>query len=71
MQKSSKVRVGVRVPPELVNIAGTSGAILAVVVTGSTITAAWPDPTVWQFAGAYLAPAALAFAAYWWVAQKL
>lgn len=71
MQKSTKARAGVRVPPELMNIVGTSGAILAVVATGSAVTAALPDPNVWQFAGAYLAPAALAFAAYWWIAQRL
>jgi len=71
MQRSEKTRTGLRIPPEIINIVGTSGAILAVVATGSTITAAMPDPSVWQFAGAYLAPAALAFAAYWWIAQKL
>ena len=61
----------VRIPPEIANIAGTSAAILGVVVTGSAIAAAWPHMTAWQFAGAYLAPAAVAFAAYWWIAQKL
>lgn len=71
MQQSDKTRTGVRIPPEILNIVGTAGALLAVVFTGSTIAAAVPDLTVSQFAGAYLAPAALAFAAYWWVAQKL
>jgi len=60
-----------KAPPEFVNILGTSGAILAVVAAGSAIVSLLPDPSVWQFAAAYLAPASLAFAAYWWVAQKL
>ena len=60
-----------RPPPELVNILGTSGAILGVVATGSAIVSVLPDPSVWQFASAYLAPASLAFAVYWWIAQKI
>jgi len=71
MQQASKARPGARIPAELANIVGTSAAILAVVATGSAIVAAWPDLTEWQFAGAYLAPAGLAFAVYWWIAQKL
>ncbi|MBI1197171.1 MAG: hypothetical protein GC203_04845 [Phenylobacterium sp.] len=64
-------RSGVRFPPELANIVGTSGAILAVVALGSGIVAVLPNPDTWQTAAAYLGPAGLAFAAYWWVAQKL
>jgi hypothetical protein len=60
-----------KAPPEMVNILGTSGAILAVVSAGSAIVSVLPDPNVWQFAAAYGAPAGLAFAAYWWIAQKL
>lgn len=71
MQQISKARTGVRIPAEVANIVGTSAAILAVVGTGSAIVAAVPDLNVWQFAGAYLAPASVAFAAYWWIAQKL
>lgn len=71
MRQVSKARARGRIPAEITNILGTSAAILAVVATGSAIVAAWPDLTVWQSAGAYLAPAALAFAAYWWIAQKL
>ena len=71
MQQISKARTGVRIPAEITNIVGTSAAILAVVATGSAITAVWPHLTAWQFAGAYLAPASVAFAAYWWIAQKL
>jgi hypothetical protein len=64
-------RSGLRLPPELVNIGGTSAAILAVVAAGSGILAVLPSPDVWQTAAAYLAPAGLAFAAYWWIAQRL
>ena len=60
-----------RIPVELVNIFGTSGAILAVVASGSAVVVRLPDPTVWQTAGAYLIPASLAFALYWWIAHKL
>jgi len=71
MQQISKRRPGIRIPVEIANILGTAAAILAVVATGSAIVNAVPDLSVWQFAGAYLAPGALAFAIYWWIAQKL
>lgn len=64
-------RSGLRLPPELVNILGTSAALLGVVATGSAIVAVLPSPDVWQFAAAYLAPGGVAFAIYWWIAQKL
>lgn len=70
-QTTTRPRTGIKIPAEVANIVGTSAAILAVVATGSAIVAAVPDLSVWQFAGAYLAPGALAFAAYWWIAQKL
>lgn len=70
-QTTARERARFRAPPELVNILGTSGAILAVVAAGSAIVSVMPDPTVWQFASAYLAPASLAFAVYWWIAQRL
>jgi hypothetical protein len=62
---------GLKLPSELVNILGTSLALLAVVAIGSAIVTVLPDPDTWQVAAAYLAPASLAFAAYWWIAQKL
>lgn len=68
---TARDRSGARLPPELVNILGTSGAILGVVAVGSAIMAVLPNPDTWQTAAAYLGPASLAFAAYWWVAQKL
>lgn len=70
-QTTTRPRAGLRLPPEILNIVGTAGAIFAVVATGSGIVAVMPDATLWQTAAAYLAPAGLAFAAYWWIAQKL
>lgn len=61
-----------RVPSEVINIGGTAGAILAVVAAGAGLSSLLPDPTSpWMEAAAYAAPASLAFAAYWWVAQRL
>lgn len=60
------------IPAEVTNILGTGGALLAVVATGAGISAALPAPTsAWLFAAAYGAPAAVAFAVYWWIAQRL
>ena len=70
-QTTTRPRTGLKLPPEVVNIVGTAGAIFAVVATGSGIVAVLPEPSLWQTAAAYLAPAGLAFAAYWWIAQKL
>lgn len=70
-QSQVRSRNGLKLPPELINIVGTSAALGAVVAIGSTIVAVLPDPTAWEFAAAYLAPGAVAFLAYWWIAQKL
>ena len=60
------------VPREVVNIVGTALAIFLTVLIGSTIAAALPtEPSPWLFAGCYAAPAAVMFAIYWFVAQKL
>lgn len=67
---SSSVRKA-RIPAEVLNIGGTAGAILGVVVAGAGLSSMLPDPSPWLAAAAYLAPASLAFAAYWWIAQKL
>jgi hypothetical protein len=70
---SSRRRAFLQVAPkELVTMGGTAVAALAVVATGAGIAAALPDPaSPWLVASAYLAPASIAFAAYWWIAQKL
>ena len=60
------------IPAELVNIAGTAGALLAVTATGAAISEVLPDQaSPWLFAAGYGGPAALAFAIYWWVAQRV
>jgi hypothetical protein len=60
------------VPAELVNMLGTAGALLGVVATGAAISSVLPDPSSpWLFAAAYGGPGAIAFGAYWWVAQRL
>jgi len=71
MRQARKARLGIRLPPELINIVGTAGAILAVVATGSAVVAAMPGASAWQSAAAYAAPGALAFAIYWWIARSL
>jgi hypothetical protein len=63
---------GHAVPAELMNILGTGAALLGVVATGAAISSALPDPSSpWLFAASYAGPGALAFAAYWWIAQKI
>lgn len=60
------------VPAELVNMVGTAGALLAVTATGAMISEVLPDPaSPWLFAAAYGGPAAVAFAIYWWIAQRV
>lgn len=60
----------VRVPPELINIGGTSAAVLAVVAAGAALSEIAPAG-VWFTAASYGAPAAVAFAIYWWIAHRL
>lgn len=60
-----------RLPAEILTIGGAAVAIGFVVAAGAGLTAVMPDPSPWTTAAAYLAPAGLAFAAYWWIAQKL
>jgi hypothetical protein len=67
---SNSVRRG-RVPAEFISVGGGVAAALGVVAVGAGLSAALPEPSPWLTASAYLAPASLAFAAYWWMAQKL
>jgi len=64
---AGKTRVSAEVP----NVRAAAVAVLTVVGLGAALSAALPNPSLWQTAAAYLAPAGLAFAAYWWRAQKL
>lgn len=59
-------------PAEILNILGTAGGVLGVVAAGGAISSALPDPaSPWLFAASYGAPAAIAFAVYWWIAQRV
>jgi hypothetical protein len=64
------VRKG-RAPVEMGAVGAAALAILFVIAAGTGLASILPDPTPWLVAAAYLAPAGLAFTAYWWAAQKL
>lgn len=72
---SSAIRrrsVAIAVPREIVAMGGFAGAIAFVVASGAGLTSLLPQhASIWLNAGAYAAPAGVAFAAYWWVAQRL
>lgn len=74
MQDSSaglKVPMLRHVPQEVVYIVAFAAALFAVVATGAMISAALPEQSSdWMHGAAYLAPASLAFTAYWWIAQR-
>lgn len=58
-------------PRELVAMIGFGGAILAVVAAGAGLSSLLPvHAGMLLNAGAYGAPAAIAFAIYWWMAQR-
>jgi hypothetical protein len=60
------------IPSEIVTMAAFAGAIFFVVVSGAGLSSLLPEhASMWLNAGAYGAPAAIAFAAYWWVAQRM
>ena len=59
-----------KIPPELINIGGTSAALLAVVAAGAGLSEIAPAG-VWFTAACYGAPAAVAFSLYWWVSRRL
>lgn len=61
----------VKTLPELSSILGATGALVAIAAIGSGIAALLPDPDVWQLTSAFLAPASLAFVAWWWATQKV
>jgi len=60
-------------PKELINIAGTGLAVLAALALGAALASALPADahSPFLFAGCFAAPAAAAFAVYWFMAQKL
>ena len=60
-----------RAPLEMLNIGAAAGAIAAVLAMGAGLSSVLPEGSSWLAAAAYLAPAGLAFAAYWWITQKV
>lgn len=59
------------IPREVVTMAAIAGAVAAVVASGAGLSSLLPEhASLWMNAGAYAAPAAIAFAAYWWTSQK-
>jgi hypothetical protein len=63
---------GIAIPREIMAMGGFAAAIFFVVASGAALSSVLPaHASMWLTAGAYGAPAAIAFAAYWWVAQKL
>jgi hypothetical protein len=60
------------VPREIVTMAAFAAATGVVVASGAGLSSLLPEhASMWLNAGAYAAPASIAFTAYWWVAQKL
>ena len=71
MPDQARPRAEARTAPDLGIILSATGALIAIVAIGSGIAALLPDPDVWQLASAFLAPASLAFVAWWWATQKV
>jgi hypothetical protein len=61
---------GGRTAADLLTILGGLAAAGFVIGMGACLSSVLPHPTAWLTACAYLAPAALAFAAYWWITQR-
>ncbi|HEV2532903.1 hypothetical protein [Phenylobacterium sp.] len=58
-------------PIEMANLGAGLAACATVIAAGAGLSAVLPATSPWLTAAAWLAPAGLAFAAYWWAAQKL
>jgi hypothetical protein len=72
MPEAATRRAPAPIPREIVTMASFGGAILFVVASGAGLSSLLPEhASMWLNAGAYGAPAAIAFAAYWWMAQRL
>ena len=70
-QASSRRADGMAIPREIRGMAGFAGATAFVVASGAGLSSLLPGhASMWMSAGAYGAPAAIAFAAYWWAAQR-
>jgi hypothetical protein len=72
MHQAATRRPSVVVPREVATVAGFAAAIGFVVASGAGLSSLLPNHvSLWLSAGAYAAPAGIAFAAHWWTAQKL
>lgn len=60
-----------RMPVEMITIGAGAALCGLVVAVGAGLSSILPEASPWLTAAAYLAPAGLAFAAYWWAAQKM
>jgi len=59
------------IPSEIVLVLATVAALFLVVGAGALFTAVLPPlASPWLFAASYGAPGAVAFAVYWWMAQR-
>jgi hypothetical protein len=59
-----------RMPVEIAQVGAGAAALAVVVAAGAGLSSVLPQSAPWLTAAAWLAPAGLAFAAYWWAAQK-
>jgi membrane protease YdiL (CAAX protease family) len=59
-----------RLPVEMAQVGAGACAFAAVVAMGAGLSSAIPAPAPWLTAAAWLAPAGLAFAAWWWATQR-
>jgi hypothetical protein len=59
-----------RMPVEIAQVGAGAAAFALVVAAGAGLSSVLPDTSPWLTAAAWLAPAGLAFAAWWWAAQR-
>jgi len=59
-----------RMPVEIAQVGAGAVAFAAVVAMGAGLSSVMPAASPWLTAAAWLAPAGLAFAAWWWAAQR-
>ena len=59
-----------RMPVDMLTLGAGAAGCAVLVALGGALASVLPQPSPWLAAAAWLAPAGLAFAAYWWVAQR-
>ena len=60
-----------RLPVELLWVIGSALALLAVVVTGSTLVEVLQPGSPWLFMAAYAVPGAIAWGIFWLICQRI